>query len=210
MTTITPKYKIVVPSPATRMRDLGTTFNQMGQSIETALSNFDFDGKDSAKIVQQLNTLKTEVADAKRKLTQLENNVNTAPAFMRGTTAQRQRTRAEYGQIFQETDGARRRYIGGVNGEWRQQAGVVDLPAAAWQSTVTPFYGRTAVFTLPFKIEATETIQTVGEATGFSFGFTSQVEVKRNTESTQITVRMVQFGNATQVGMKLIWQIVPV
>lgn len=80
MSYTTPKYGLVVPSPATRLNQLGTQLQQMGISIEEVLDSFDYNGADPNLVLTRVTALEAWRTAAQAQVAALEakNSADTA------------------------------------------------------------------------------------------------------------------------------------
>lgn len=72
MSYTTPDYGIVVPSPSTRLNQLGSELQQMGISIEEVLKSFDYNGADPNLLASRVAALEAWRTQANTRLTELE------------------------------------------------------------------------------------------------------------------------------------------
>lgn len=128
--------------------------------------------------------------------------------YLQGTETQRTNTAYKpHGTLFRVNSG--KEYVSdGTN--WRQKSGVVSFPAAAWQFSQAPVYGRTVNLTVPVKLAANETLRITANEVGNSFAFISKVSETVNDTDTTVVIRFVQFGSAAQNGGSVIWEIIPI
>lgn len=62
----TPKFLITVPSPTTRLNRLGAELQQLGASLEAALSKFNYNGKDPNLVLSRVAALEAREENRQR------------------------------------------------------------------------------------------------------------------------------------------------
>ncbi|PII81559.1 hypothetical protein BMH32_04705 [Leucobacter sp. OLJS4] len=193
-----PTFGLTGPSPTTPFNKLGAELQQMLLGIDNTLKNFDYSGADPAAVLSRVAALEVLAARNGRMSGTAQERANAAAA-------------ARYGVIWQDTDAGRKTYISNGAGGWRLYAGLASVAAGAWSSSVAPFYGRTAVVSLPTVIAADETIEVSCNNVGTGFGLVVLRNVtSRGATDTQINVGHYQFANNQQMAVSFIWKVVPV
>jgi hypothetical protein len=136
--------------------------------------------------------------------------VNAATNLIRGTAAQRATTASKYWQLWLDTDGSQKLYVGNKTGGWRQYSGEATAAAGAWDNSSAPaVYARTVSVTLPTVVLSTESIQISSTNTGSGFGAYAMNNITRNPTNTVISIRHYQFlSNAANL-LGFTWNVVP-
>lgn len=84
MPSVTPKYGIKTPSETTRLNQLGQELREMGASIETVLSSFDYNGTDPELIRVRLSNAESDITAIKGRLNALESAAALIPTEQHG------------------------------------------------------------------------------------------------------------------------------
>lgn len=137
-------------------------------------------------------------------------SVSDAVKYFSGTAAQRAAlVPPPAGAIWKDTDGSKRLWSVGPDGNWRRHSGKHSAPSAAWEATSGPVSARTISAVLPTVLSTDEDIVIwhIGPTGYFSEVFRDGIT--RGASSTTISVRYVQFLNATQTTCTFAWAIVP-
>jgi hypothetical protein len=82
MTATTPKYQLVYPVDSDNINKLPSILRQQAESIETALSGFDFDGQDTEGLVRRVSSLETRITPLSQSTTKAVNYTRTDPLTM--------------------------------------------------------------------------------------------------------------------------------
>ena len=141
----------------------------------------------------------------------LGQSVSDALAYFAGTSAKRLALDpAPPGAMWKDTDNGARLWSAAPNGKWRLHSGVVTKPGTPWEVTSGGISGRSFTIDIPTVISVNEVISlTHVGAVGF-VSFASLDGIDRQADKTRLTVRHVQFLNATVTDCKFSWQVLPV
>lgn len=140
-----------------------------------------------------------------------QDSVSDATMYLVGTSAKRAALDpAPAGAMWQDTDNGQRLWSVSPAGKWRLHAGVASKPGTPWEVTSGGISGRSFTFDIPTVISTNETIM-LTHTGGVGFvSFASLDGIDRQADKTRLTIRHVQFLNATVTACKFAWLVVPV
>lgn len=95
-------------------------------------------------------------------------------------------------------------------GSWRKLSGSASIPSAAWSFTSGSLAGRTATFTIPYAVDAKESVMISQGSGGTGFSFSAMTAVGRNETNTVVSVRLMQIGSLTTQSFVIYWQIISI
>lgn len=127
--------------------------------------------------------------------------------LFRGTALERAATPPAYWDMWQDTDGSQRLYVGSKTGTWRRFSGEVAFAAKAWDMSANPLWGRTDITSLPTVLETNETLVVTATTGGTSYSALVVASIVVNPTDTEVTTRLTQFVFSSTQPYAYAWAI---